>query len=91
FLSLALGDKINIIKKEHQIMQETLNEQLEEKVHARTQELELAKLKLEVLANTDHLTQIPNRVRLDDVLEKELEQAQRNGTPLSTILLDIDH
>lgn len=91
FLSLALGNKINIIKKEHQIMQETLNEQLEEKVQERTQELELAKLKLEALANTDRLTQIPNRVRLDDVLEKELEQAKRNGTPLSIILLDIDY
>ena len=71
-------------------MQETLNEQLEEKVQERTQELELAKLKLEALANTDRLTQIPNRVRLDDVLEK-LEQAKRNGTPLSIILLDIDY
>ncbi|UZN00747.1 hypothetical protein OL548_15525 [Lysinibacillus sp. MHQ-1] len=72
FLSLALGDKINIIKKEHQIMQETLNETLEYKVQERTKELESAKLELEALANTDRLTQIPNRVRLDDVLEKRI-------------------
>ncbi|WP_260982660.1 diguanylate cyclase [Lysinibacillus fusiformis] len=91
FLSLALGDKINIIKKEHQLMQETLNETLEFKVQERTKELESAKLELEALANTDRLTQIPNRVRLDDVLEKEFEQATENGTPLSIILLDIDH
>ncbi|WP_230874917.1 sensor domain-containing diguanylate cyclase [Lysinibacillus cavernae] len=91
FLSLALGDKINIIKKEHQVMQETLNDTLEQKVQERTQELELAKHKLEALANTDRLTQIPNRVRLDYVLEKEFEQAKGNGTPLSIILLDIDY
>lgn len=91
FLSLALGDKINIIKKEHQLMQETLNETLEYKVQERTKELESAKLELEALATTDRLTQIPNRVRLDDVLEKEFEQATGNGTPLSIILLDIDH
>ncbi|MFJ7918813.1 diguanylate cyclase [Lysinibacillus fusiformis] len=91
FLSLALGDKINIIKKEHQLMQETLNETLEYKVQERTKELEAAKLELEALANTDRLTQIPNRVRLDDVLEKEFEQATGKGTPLSIILLDIDH
>ncbi|WP_414674009.1 GGDEF domain-containing protein [Lysinibacillus sp. UBA5990] len=72
-------------------MQETLNETLEYKVQERTKELESAKLELEALATTDRLTQIPNRVRLDDVLEKEFEQATGNGTPLSIILLDIDH
>lgn len=72
-------------------MQDTLNETLEYKVQERTKELEAAKLELEALANTDRLTQIPNRVRLDDVLEKEFKQATGNGTPLSIILLDIDH
>ncbi|WP_285398155.1 diguanylate cyclase, partial [Lysinibacillus sp. fls2-241-R2A-57] len=90
FLSLALGDKINIIKKEHQEMQQTLNETLEHKVKERTQELERAKLELEKLANTDRLTQIPNRVKLDDVLEEAIEHAQHHEAPFAIILLDID-
>ncbi|MED3802649.1 diguanylate cyclase [Lysinibacillus xylanilyticus] len=91
FLSLALGDKINIIKKEHQEMQQTLNETLEHKVKERTHELERAKIELEKLANTDRLTQIPNRVRLDDVLEEAFEHAQYHEAPFSIILLDIDY
>ncbi len=91
FLSLALGDKISIIKKEHQEMQQKLNETLEHKIKERTQQLEKAKLEFENLANTDRLTQIPNRVRLDHVLEDELKRAQNQEVPLSIILLDIDH
>ncbi|MGE7946588.1 sensor domain-containing diguanylate cyclase [Lysinibacillus sp. NPDC093688] len=91
FLSLALGDKINIIKKEHQEIQQTLNETLEYKVKERTQELERAKLELEKLANTDRLTQVPNRVRLDSVLEEAFEHAQYHETTFSIILLDIDY
>ncbi|MGE6413922.1 sensor domain-containing diguanylate cyclase [Planococcus kocurii] len=91
FLSLALGDKINIIKKEHQEMQLQLNANLEHKVKERTQQLELAKQELEQLANTDRLTKIPNRLRLDRVLETELRRAQHDEVPLSIILLDIDH
>jgi len=91
FLSLALVDKINIIKKEHQEMQQILNETLEQKVQERTQELEKAKLELEHLANTDRLTQIPNRVRLDYVLEEAFEHAQQQDILLSIILLDIDY
>ena len=90
FLSLALVDKITIIKNENQIMQQRHNETLEEKVKERTQQLENAKLELEHLANTDRLTQIPNRVRLDYVLDIEFERAQQEQVPLSIILIDID-
>ncbi|MFJ7667224.1 diguanylate cyclase [Lysinibacillus sp. NPDC097195] len=91
FLSLALGDKINLIKKEHQEMQLVLTETLEHKVQERTQELEKAKQELENIANTDKLTQIPNRVRLDYVLDEALTLAHQQATPLSIILLDIDY
>nr|WP_204558336.1 diguanylate cyclase [Bacillus ectoiniformans] len=84
FLSLALGDKINIMKKE-------MNDQLEEKVKERTKQLEEAKQTLEHLANTDRLTMIPNRMRLDAELNKQLQEVKTNGTSLSLVMLDVDH
>lgn len=84
FLSLALGDKINLMKKE-------MNNKLEDKVQERTKQLEEAKQRLEQLANTDRLTMISNRMSLDFELDKQLQEAKTNGTPLSLILLDVDH
>ncbi|MGD6968737.1 sensor domain-containing diguanylate cyclase [Rossellomorea vietnamensis] len=84
FLSLALGDKINLMKKE-------MNDKLEEKVQERTKQLEEAKETLEQLANTDSLTMIANRMRLDAELDKQLQTVKANGTSLSLIMLDIDH
>jgi len=42
-------------------------------------------------AHTDQLTQIGNRAALLNSLQRELELARRYGTPLSIILLDVDH
>lgn len=43
------------------------------------------------LAVTDYLTQLYNRVKLDQELLKEIRRAQRYRTPLCIMLLDIDH
>ncbi|EFL52152.1 response regulator receiver modulated diguanylate cyclase [Solidesulfovibrio fructosivorans JJ]] len=53
-------------------------------------ELKRARDLLEEQAFIDSLTAIPNRRRFDAVLDKEWRRAQRNGAPLSLILLDID-
>lgn len=42
------------------------------------------------LANTDALTGIANRRFLMDIAEREFGRAQRYGTPLSVLMLDID-
>lgn len=42
-------------------------------------------------ASTDGLTGIANRRSFDMVLERELSRAGRNGTPVSLVMLDIDH
>jgi diguanylate cyclase (GGDEF)-like protein/PAS domain S-box-containing protein len=42
------------------------------------------------LSITDKLTQIYNRVKLDETLNNELLRSKRNGVPSSIILLDID-
>jgi diguanylate cyclase (GGDEF)-like protein len=50
--------------------------------------LELA---LEELATTDPLTGLANRRRFDERLRHETERSVRTGSPLTLLLLDIDH
>ena len=45
---------------------------------------------LEKLALLDGLTNIPNRRRFDEVIEKEWKRAQRNTSPLTLMIIDID-
>lgn len=90
-LSLALVDKVSLIIKENRRTQKELNETLEMKVLERTKQLEEIQVELENLANTDRLTQIPNRVLLDHVLEREFQRSQTDCTPLSVILIDLDY
>lgn len=47
--------------------------------------------RVEVLAISDYLTKLYNRVKLDDVLSKEISRAIRYKTPFCVILIDIDH
>ncbi|AQZ94547.1 GGDEF domain-containing protein [Halopseudomonas phragmitis] len=42
-------------------------------------------------ARTDPLTGLANRFKLREVFERETAHAMRNGSPLSLIMLDIDH
>jgi diguanylate cyclase (GGDEF)-like protein len=42
-------------------------------------------------AATDALTGLPNRRALDQMLSEELEQAGLAGSPLSVLMLDVDH
>ena len=55
------------------------------------QRLEEAYRELEMLANTDVLTGLPNRRFLLDRLTEEAVEADRFTRPLAFILLDIDH
>lgn len=40
---------------------------------------------------TDALTGLPNRVALDDVLERERKRSDRSGEPLSMVVIDLDN
>jgi len=53
-------------------------------------DLEHANHELMVLSVTDKLTQVFNRVKLDEVLRAEMNRASRYGTPLSVALVDLD-
>lgn len=56
-----------------------------------TSELEQVNSELELLSITDKLTQIYNRVKLDSVLDHEINYSNRYQSELSIILIDIDH
>jgi polar amino acid transport system substrate-binding protein len=46
---------------------------------------------LERLSITDSLTQLSNRRKLDEVLNRSVELSRRNARPLALIMLDLDH
>jgi len=46
---------------------------------------------LAYLSVTDSLTQLSNRRSLDDILAKEIERCHRHRSPLSLLMLDLDH
>ena len=56
-----------------------------------TSELEDANRELKRISGIDKLTQLNNRLRLDEVLEHELSISTRYGAELSVLILDIDH
>jgi len=60
---------------------------------ARVAEQKLSELnrQLETLARVDGLTGLMNRRAFDESLATEFRQSMRNGTPLSLLLIDVDH
>lgn len=60
------------------------NESLEHKVEERTR-------KLEALSYEDTLTGLKNRRYFDEFFEREAAIAERNGSPISLIMADLDH
>ncbi len=53
--------------------------------------LQRSNAKLEKFSYQDGLTQVANRRMFDALLKREWAAAQRNGFPLSMIMIDIDH
>ena len=47
--------------------------------------------RLERMAHEDQLTGLPNRRRMEQVLEEEINRVHRSGQPLSLLALDLDH
>ncbi len=67
-----------------------VHERLERTVEERTEALEAANARLDVLNRTDALTGIANRRQFDEVLAVEWRRARRRGAPVGLILLDVD-
>ena len=61
------------------------------KVRALQAELREKNIRLEELSNTDGLTKLANRRHFMELAKVELMRAQRYDTPLSVVLIDLDH
>ncbi len=66
-------------------------DQLEQRVLARTSELEEHRRELIRLTRTDPLTGLANRRYFDDAKRLEERRARRQGTPISLVMIDVDH
>jgi two-component system cell cycle response regulator len=64
---------------------------LQDELRQANNELKEMLSRVELIAITDPLSGIFNRRRFDPMLELEFKKAARYGTPLSCIMIDIDH
>lgn len=84
--------QITILRQQQQLAAQ--NYQLQQEIQQRQQaeaKLQQANLELQRIANTDSLTQIPNRRCFDESLEQEWQRLRREQQPLSLVLCDIDY
>ncbi|MDD3476879.1 MAG: cache domain-containing protein [Sulfurimonas sp.] len=93
FISKKLQEKFIILQKN--LKQKTdelilLNEELEGKVEARTNQLKIAYENMRRLANTDFLTQIHNRFSFLNQFNSLLNRYKNSEIEFSLIMIDID-
>lgn len=78
-------DVTDLVQREQRLQQEVAARQAAEV------QLREANLNLALLSNTDHLTGLANRRQFEQCLEREWKRAARQGTPLSALMMDVDH
>ena len=89
-LSRSLQDMMSsLLDREQTLLQ--LNSTLEAKVQSRTAQLEATNQSLKAIVRQDRLTQVCNRLALDEELLKEYELARESGNPYAVIMVDADH
>ncbi len=97
FFTLILANKINEETSEKLRIEEMLYREkasyarkLEKEVSDRTEELKVLNHKLLKLSKTDKLTQVYNRVGLDEMLTVQWDRYRATGDRFGVILVDID-
>jgi len=78
-LNERLVESRRVVEEKTELLRET-NERLEK-----------ANTELERLSTVDFLTQVPNRRRFDEVLDKEWRRALRTRRALALLFVDVDH
>ncbi len=97
-LSIALGYRYASLRNENERIVGEANLQLERKVAQRTQEVRSALVQLEDAhrrlrdsSRRDGLTGLYNRSYFHDAFDRAIEQGRSEGTPVSLMMIDLDH
>jgi diguanylate cyclase (GGDEF)-like protein len=89
-LRAQLNQTMDALKEKEKQLKE-LNEHLEQRVEERTHELNASLHQLTLLASTDHLTKITNRMKFNILLEQKIKEHQRTKLPMALVFFDIDY
>lgn len=84
--ALKLRDTREALRHSEQALQAA-----HEELQGRFDEIQALQTRLSEQANRDPLTGLYNRRYLDTTLERELARCQREGQPLTLMLIDLDH
>lgn len=91
---LLLGDHVGSTDSDVLEGMSLLNNEmstLSRELSRKNRELEAANRKITELVRTDSLTGLSNRRYFQERYEEAFSQAKRNNTPLSVIMMDLDH
>jgi len=81
--------QLSVVALDNAQLYSRLQDELEER-HRAQEALKGANMKLERLARLDGLTQIANRRRFDESLQKEWRRLRRSQAPVALIMADVD-
>lgn len=68
-----------------------LNDSLEERVHERTQELQILNSKIAHEMMHDPLTELPNRILITENLQQSIANAKRKNRTLAVMMIDLNN
>ena len=89
-LEARAHERLIALNEHYESMVRVLEEMIKSK-ESLEQELRAANERLEHLASTDALTSVANRRAIEEALRRDLARADRDSTPISVVLLDVDH
>jgi diguanylate cyclase (GGDEF)-like protein len=89
-MDYTLTDTLMIEHQVAELLKSIADKKIQDKVINLKQCINIAKSKLDELANRDRLTRLYNRRYFDEEIEKELERAVRYNYSLSLFMIDID-
>lgn len=86
----AIHEPVNITELDNLLSMNLKIQKAKLRFQKISKEMKIKNEQLRLLAITDQLTQLYNRLKLDEVLTYEVARSQRDKTPLTVAIIDID-
>lgn len=87
---LEIHEPVNIIELDRLLSMNLKIQKAKLRYEKISKEMEIKNEQLKVLAITDQLTKLYNRLKLDEVLGYEIARSHRDESPLSIAIIDVD-